>query len=76
MCVVLSYSSGGTSCEFGDFSAIHCLTGWLPEDIPLQYVNTSLLTCLLSVYHRQLFAVDCRLQLMWRLTVTAVTVCC
>jgi len=42
-CVVFSYSSGGTSCEFGDFSVIHCLTGWLPEIIPLQYANASLI---------------------------------
>jgi len=36
---VFSYGFGGTSCEFGDFSVIHCLTGWLPELIPLQYVT-------------------------------------
>jgi hypothetical protein len=31
----LDYSAGGTTCEFGDFSVIHCLTGWLPEIIRL-----------------------------------------
>ena len=31
-----SYSGGSSSCEFGDFSVISCLTGWLPEAIPLQ----------------------------------------
>ncbi|XP_064627067.1 androglobin-like isoform X5 [Lineus longissimus] len=32
----LDYNGGSSSCEFGDFSVIHCLTGWLPEIIPLQ----------------------------------------
>ena len=26
-------------CEFGDFSPIQCLTGWVPEIIPLQYAT-------------------------------------
>ena len=34
--VVYSYNGGNNACEFGDFSVIHCLTGWLPEAIPLQ----------------------------------------
>ncbi|XP_074663197.1 androglobin-like [Tubulanus polymorphus] len=33
----LDYSGGSQCCEFGDFSIIQCLTGWLPEVIPLQY---------------------------------------
>ena len=31
-----SYTGGSPSCEFGDFSVVNCLTGWLPEAIPLQ----------------------------------------
>ena len=31
-----SYYGGGKNCEFGDVSFIHCLTGWLPEPIPLK----------------------------------------
>lgn len=33
----IDYNGGNSSCEFGDFSVIQCLTGWLPETIPLQY---------------------------------------
>ncbi|XP_059171472.1 androglobin-like isoform X6 [Physella acuta] len=33
----LDYSGGNPSQEFGDMTAIHCLTGWLPEAIPLHY---------------------------------------
>ncbi|XP_070569023.1 androglobin-like isoform X9 [Ptychodera flava] len=33
----LDYNGGSTNCEFGDVTVIHCLTGWLPETIPLQY---------------------------------------
>jgi len=43
---MFSYSTGGTSCEFGDFSVVHCLTGWLPETIPLQYVTILIITSL------------------------------
>ncbi|XP_046325515.2 androglobin-like isoform X6 [Haliotis rufescens] len=32
----LDYTGGSNSCEFGDFSVVHCLNGWLPETIPLQ----------------------------------------
>ncbi|KAK6170744.1 hypothetical protein SNE40_019059 [Patella caerulea] len=32
----LDYTGGSNSSEFGDFSVIHALTGWLPEAIPLQ----------------------------------------
>ncbi|KAI0237423.1 Androglobin, partial [Lamellibrachia satsuma] len=32
----LDYNGGNNACEFGDFSVIQCLTGWLPEAIPLQ----------------------------------------
>ncbi|XP_019639273.1 PREDICTED: androglobin-like isoform X4 [Branchiostoma belcheri] len=35
--VSLDYNGGLQSCEFGEASIIHCLTGWLPETIPLQY---------------------------------------
>ncbi|XP_025099309.1 androglobin-like isoform X4 [Pomacea canaliculata] len=35
----LDYSGGSPGLEFGDFTIIHCLTGWLPELIPLQYGN-------------------------------------
>ncbi|XP_038078681.1 androglobin-like isoform X2 [Patiria miniata] len=35
--ISLDYASGNSSCEFGDVSVIHALTGWLPETIPLQY---------------------------------------
>lgn len=33
----LDYSGGNPGMEFGDITVIHCLTGWLPEAIPLQY---------------------------------------
>eukprot|EP00057_Strongylocentrotus_purpuratus_P006163 XP_011660637.1 PREDICTED: androglobin isoform X28 [Strongylocentrotus purpuratus] len=33
----LDYSTGSSSCEFGDVTVIQTLTGWLPETIPLQY---------------------------------------
>ena len=33
-----SYSGGNPGMEFGDITIIHCLTGWLPEAIPLQWV--------------------------------------
>lgn len=32
----LDYNGGNLSSEFGEFSAVHCLTGWMPEVIPLQ----------------------------------------
>ncbi|XP_060593126.1 androglobin-like isoform X19 [Ruditapes philippinarum] len=32
----LDYTGGNPSCEFGDVSIVSCLTGWLPEAIPLQ----------------------------------------
>ena len=31
-----SYAGGYTACEFGDFTVVHALTGWLPEVIPLR----------------------------------------
>jgi len=31
-----SYTGGNPNCEFGDVSVVNCLTGWLPEAIPLQ----------------------------------------
>ncbi|KAL3881172.1 hypothetical protein ACJMK2_027629 [Sinanodonta woodiana] len=37
----LDYTGGSSSSEFGDFSVINCLTGWLPEAIPLQYGHIS-----------------------------------
>ncbi|OWF38911.1 Androglobin [Mizuhopecten yessoensis] len=33
----LDYTGGSPSSEFGDCSIIQCLTGWIPESIPLQY---------------------------------------
>ncbi|KAH3725435.1 hypothetical protein DPMN_051268, partial [Dreissena polymorpha] len=33
----LDYTGGNPNCEFGDVSIVSCLTGWLPEAIPLQY---------------------------------------
>ncbi|XP_033740802.1 androglobin-like isoform X8 [Pecten maximus] len=32
----LDYTGGSPSSEFGDCSIIQCLTGWIPESIPLQ----------------------------------------
>ncbi|XP_052808177.1 androglobin-like isoform X3 [Mya arenaria] len=32
----LDYTGGNPNCEFGDVSIVNCLTGWLPEAIPLQ----------------------------------------
>ncbi|XP_076467316.1 androglobin-like isoform X4 [Babylonia areolata] len=32
----LDYSGGSPGMEFGDITITHCLTGWLPEAIPLQ----------------------------------------
>jgi hypothetical protein len=43
--IFCSYNGGSPSCEFGDFSVIHCLTGWLPEIIPLQWVHQRLAAC-------------------------------
>ncbi|XP_071819104.1 androglobin-like isoform X13 [Apostichopus japonicus] len=34
----LDYTPPNGSCEFGDVSVIHALTGWLPETIPLQHL--------------------------------------
>ena len=31
-----SYAGGYNACEFGDFTVVHALTGWLPEVIPLR----------------------------------------
>lgn len=31
----LDYYGGQENCEFGDMNIIYCLTGWLPEQIPL-----------------------------------------
>lgn len=37
MCLLLcSYTGGSQSSEFGDCSIVQCLTGWIPEAIPLQ----------------------------------------
>ena len=32
---MLSYLGGQENSEIGDMNIIHCLTGWLPEPIPL-----------------------------------------
>ncbi|XP_067675678.1 androglobin-like isoform X1 [Haliotis asinina] len=45
----LDYTGGSNSCEFGDFSVVHCLNGWLPETIPLQYGHMSEVWDLLRV---------------------------
>ncbi|KAL4233261.1 hypothetical protein ACF0H5_007945 [Mactra antiquata] len=37
----LDYTGGNPNCEFGDISIVSCLTGWLPEAIPLQYGHIS-----------------------------------
>lgn len=34
--VLFSYAGGYNACEFGDFTVVHALTGWLPEIIPLR----------------------------------------
>ena len=31
-----SYAGGNKASEFGDFTVVHALTGWLPEIIPLR----------------------------------------
>ena len=36
-----SYFGGNSFSEMGDTNVIHCLTGWLPEPIPLRYGHTS-----------------------------------
>ena len=36
-----SYVAGYNFSEMGDTNIIHCLTGWLPEPIPLKYGHTS-----------------------------------
>lgn len=33
---IFSYAGGYSACEFGDFTVVHALTGWLPEIIPLR----------------------------------------
>ncbi|KAK3749551.1 hypothetical protein QZH41_007285 [Actinostola sp. cb2023] len=35
------YAGGSSACEFGDFTVVHALTGWLPEIIPLRNGQTS-----------------------------------
>ncbi|XP_041351984.1 androglobin-like isoform X2 [Gigantopelta aegis] len=45
----LDYTGGKNSCEFGDCSIIQCLTGWIPETIPLQYFVCE------QLYDRNLF---------------------
>ncbi|XP_071138046.1 androglobin-like isoform X11 [Mytilus edulis] len=38
----LDYAGGSSSSEFGDCSIVQCLTGWIPESIPLQsFVSSS-----------------------------------
>ena len=39
-----SYRGGETSSEFGDFSVVQCLTGWIPEIIPLRYARQAHMT--------------------------------
>ncbi|XP_078372473.1 androglobin-like isoform X6 [Oculina patagonica] len=36
----LDYAGGYNASEFGDFTVVHALTGWLPEIIPLRCGNT------------------------------------
>ncbi|KAL5010667.1 hypothetical protein ScPMuIL_012972 [Solemya velum] len=36
----LDYAGGNQNSEFGDCNVVHCLTGWFPESIPLQYGHT------------------------------------
>lgn len=35
-CFLFSYAGGYNACEFGDFTVVHALTGWMPEIIPLR----------------------------------------
>jgi len=37
----LDYFGGNSFSEMGDTNMVHCLTGWLPEPIPLRYGHTS-----------------------------------
>ncbi|CAL1548032.1 unnamed protein product [Lymnaea stagnalis] len=37
----LDYAGGNPSQEFGDMTVIHCLTGWIPEIIPLQFSHVN-----------------------------------
>ncbi|XP_065057122.1 androglobin-like isoform X2 [Rhopilema esculentum] len=37
----LDYNGGYDFSEMGDSNMIHCLTGWLPEPIPLRYGHTA-----------------------------------
>ncbi|CAB3995944.1 androglobin-like isoform X3 [Paramuricea clavata] len=37
----LDYHGGESSCEFGDFSVVQCLTGWIPEVIPLRHEHSN-----------------------------------
>ncbi|XP_077974428.1 androglobin-like isoform X6 [Styela clava] len=36
----IDYTNNEAGCEFGDFFVIQCLTGWLPETIPLKGLVT------------------------------------
>lgn len=36
----LDYAGGYNACEFGDFTVVHALTGWMPEIIPLRCGHT------------------------------------
>ncbi|XP_078322768.1 androglobin-like isoform X14 [Crassostrea virginica] len=38
----LDYTGGSQSSEFGDCSIVQCLTGWIPEAIPLQGLMSSI----------------------------------
>ncbi|XP_022081747.1 androglobin-like [Acanthaster planci] len=46
--ISLDYAAGSSSCEFGDVSVIHALTGWLPETIPLQRLYQKMKHALLT----------------------------
>ncbi|XP_077977911.1 androglobin-like isoform X2 [Glandiceps talaboti] len=45
----LDYNGGSSHSEFGDVTVIHCLTGWLPETIPLQYGHINQVWDLLKI---------------------------
>jgi hypothetical protein len=37
----LSFNAPGSPTEFNDSSVIHCLTGWVPEPLPLRFGHIS-----------------------------------
>lgn len=52
-----SYFGGRESSEMGEVNFVHCLTGWLPEEIPLD-----------SVYRDQIWQLLLKLLPNWKLS--------